>query len=432
MTVRMLAAQALSKIVFLGKSLPYVFGEFAKKLQDPRDRALLHALLFESTRWYLRLDALLKKLLDQPLQQREPDLHCLLIIGLAQLIYLDMPAYAAVAASVNAARELKRAKLTGLVNAVLRRYLRERSSLEQMLEKDPVVRYSHPRWLYEQLSVDWPEQTEEILITNNIAAPLWLRINRRRISKETYYETLARLGLAPQSSDICSDALLLSNNVDVQQLPGYQQGYFSVQDGSAQLAVDLLDLKNGQCVLDACAAPGGKTTHILERADVRLVALDCDRKRVQRMEENLQRLGLHAELRTGDAAETTTWWDGQLFDRILLDAPCSATGIIRRQPDIKLHRRREDINALVGQQMRLLQTLWPLLNPGGRLVYATCSILKSENEHQIVAFLEQTSTAYIHPEWPINWGISATEGRQNLPGRQNMDGFFYAILQKCN
>jgi len=430
-SVRALAAKALFEIVFLGKSLPSIFSKFEKKLLDLRDRSFLHALLFESCRWYIRLDALLAKLLDQPLHSRAPETHCLLVVGLTQLTYLDIPDYAVVADTVNASRHINRGKFSGLVNAVLRRYLREKFELDSAVDRVNYQHFSHPSWLVDQLSIDWPEEMEGILAANNIPAPLWLRVNQRKINTHKYYNILLDLKLNPQFYNDYPDALLLANNIDIQALPGYAEGWFSVQDGAAQIAVDLLDLKDGQRILDACAAPGGKSSHILERATVSLLALDFDAKRLSRMQQNLMRLGLQAELKCVDASEPETWWNGQPFDRILLDAPCSATGIIYLQPDIKLQRHYQDIDKLTKKQNILLKTLWPLLKPGGRLVYATCSVLKEENERQINRFLQETPGANPQTEWPVLWGIYAGVGRQNLPATKMMDGFFYAILEKA-
>jgi 16S rRNA (cytosine967-C5)-methyltransferase len=275
---------------------------------------------------------------------------------------------------------------------------------------------------------DWPEQTESILAANNAPAPLWLRVNRRRVARADFAAQLAAAGIACTVSDAARDALILETSRDVTALPGYAQGAFSVQDGAAQQAARLLEPRDGQRVLDACAAPGGKSAHILESAAVELTALDSDARRLPRLRENLQRLGLSADVRTGDAADPAGWWDGRPFDRILVDAPCSATGIIRRQPDVKLHRRATDIPVLAGTQARLLDALWPLLRSGGRLVYATCSLLADENARQIDAFLARHADAHaVRPALP--WR-AAGAGAQNLPGESGMDGFFYAVLEK--
>ena len=426
---RALAAQALASVV-AGQSLRAAFAALSTKLHDARDRALLSSLLHEGARWWLRFDAALGSLLERPLRERESDIHALLVLGLVQLEIMGLSDYAAVAATVEATRALHKPAFAGLVNAVLRRWLRERETRRVELDRDAVTRTAHPRWLIERFDADWPEQAEAILTVNNAPASLWLRVNRRRAMRADFAAQLAEQGVVCRVPDDAPDALLLDASRDVTVLPGYAQGLFSVQDGAAQQAARLLDLHDGQHVLDACAAPGGKSAHILETADVELTALDSDARRLPRLRENLTRLGLTAEVRVGDAADPHAWWDGCPFDRILVDAPCSATGIIRRQPDVKLHRRATDIPALAAIQSRLLQALWPLLRSGGRLVYATCSLLADENARQIDAFLARHADACaIAPALP--WHAVGV-GVQNLPGESGMDGFFYAVLEKHN
>ncbi len=429
-SVRAAAARGLKRVVFDGVSLRQVLADCSTALNDARDRALLHAILFDCSRWYLRLKALLQHLMEQSLERREPQVHCLLITGLAQLQYLGLPDYAAVDATVAAVRELKRPHLAGLVNAILRRYQREADTLNALLDNDLVTRYSLPRWLTDWVQTDWPEEAPAVFTATNTPAPLMLRVNRRVTTLDACRKTLAEAKFDAKPHPSCADALVLESSTDVTRLPGYEQGAFSIQDGAAQLSADLLNLQPGLRVLDACAAPGGKACHILERADVDLLALDRDKARLPRIAQNLRRLNLHAELRAADASKPETWWDGQPFDRILLDAPCSATGIIRRQPDIKLHRRKDDLAALTAEQTRLLNALWPLLKRGGRLVYATCSILRCENENQIDAFLARNGDAFARDECPASWGRAAGVGRQNLPGELQMDGFFYAVVDK--
>ncbi len=426
---RALAAQALADIV-AGTSLRPAFAAAAAKLRDPRDRALLSSLLHVGARWWLRFDAALNAMLERPLRDRDLAVHALLVLGLVQIEILRVPEYAAVAASVDAVRALRRPAFAGLVNALLRRWLRERERINVQLDTDAVSRSAHPRWLLDALNADWPDAATAILAANNAEAPLWLRVNRRRGTRVELAARLSAAGIASEASVALPDALMLAHSADVVQLPGYAEGLFSVQDGAAQFAPVLLDARAGMRVLDACAAPGGKAAHLLEGADIELLALDRDAQRLPRLRENLARLGLHADIRAGDAAEPRDWWDGRAFDRILLDAPCSASGIIRRQPDIKLHRRATDIEAMATTQARLLDVLWPLLKPGGRLVYATCSVFAAENARQVAAFLAGHADA--RPlSLPLIWH-AAGDGAQNLPGEGGMDGFFYAILQKYN
>jgi len=426
---RALAAQALAAVV-AGQSLRAAAVEFSTGFADARERALMSALLHEGARWWLRFDAALDAMLERPLRERDLDIRALLVLGLVQLEIMGLSDYAAVAATVEATRALRKPALAGLVNALLRRWLRERETRRGDLDRDTATRTAHPRWLIEKLQADWPGDVDSILAANNTLAPLWLRVNRRRIARAEFAAQLAQSGVAAAASAHAPDALILDSSRDVTALPGYAQGFFSVQDGAAQQAAGLLGLRAGQRVLDACAAPGGKSAHILETADVELTALDADARRLPRLRENLQRLGLSADVRAGDAAHPGDWWDGKPYDRILVDAPCSATGIIRRQPDVKLHRRADDISTLAGTQARLLDALWPMLRGGGRLVYATCSMLADENASRIEAFLARHADARaIAPALP--WR-AAGAGVQNLPGESGMDGFFYAIVAKDN
>ena len=429
--VRAVAAAALDRIVRRGESLRIAFAEAATSLADARDRALLSALLHAGCRWWLRYDGALDRLLPRPLRGREPQLHALLVLGLVQLAVLGLPPYAAVAATVEAARALRRPQHANLVNAVLRRWLREGATLAAALDADVVTRHAQPRWLVEALRADWGDAAEAVLAANNVEPALVLRVNRRRAEPEALAARWRGLGLEVDALPHLPDALSLPRSTDVTRLPGYAEGEFSVQDGAAQLAADLLDLAPGQRVLDACAAPGGKAAHMLERAAVELLALDADARRLPRVHENLARLGLVATVRAGDAAQPRDWWDGRPFARILLDAPCSASGILRRQPDVRLHRRPGDLDALGATQARLLDALWPLLAPGGRLVYATCSVFNRENAALIDAFLSRHADARACPQAVPEWfGRRSGAGRQNLPGDGGMDGFFYAVVDK--
>jgi 16S rRNA (cytosine967-C5)-methyltransferase len=423
------AARALAAVVFDGVSLRAALAAATPRFADARDRALLSASMFAATRWWLRLDAALAALLEKPLPPKAREVRALLVVGLAQISVLAQPDYAVVASCVDAVRALGHANYAGLVNALLRRFARERGTLDASLDGDAVTRSAHPRWLIDALGRDWPDDLDAILEANNREAPLTLRVNRHRADRTSMLQRLAEANVGARAHDDLADAIVLEESGDVTRLPGYADGLFSVQDGAAQRVADLLDLGERQRVLDACAAPGGKTAHILERADVDLVALDRDAARLPRITENLARLGLRADVRQGDAAEPKTWWDGRPFERILLDAPCSATGIIRRQPDVKLHRRAADIAKLAAVQGRLLDALWPMLAPGGRLVYATCSVLRAENEAVLAQFRGACADAHC-VEVPAAFGRAAGDGRQNLPGTGGMDGFYYAIVEK--
>ncbi len=428
------AARALARVVFDGVSLRAVMAESTPRFADSRDRALLSASLFAATRWWLRLDAALAMLIEKPLPPKAREVRALLVLAIAQIAVMDMPDYAVVASSVDAVRALGHPRHGGLVNAVLRRFLRERADIEAMLDRDEVTRSAHPRWLIDALRRDWPSDVDAILDANNREAALTLRVNRRRSDTANLLERLRAGGIAADAHADVADAIVLERSSDVTQLPGYAEGLFSVQDVAAQRVVELLDLAKGQRVLDACAAPGGKSAHILERAELDLVALDRDAARLPRIGETLARLGLAADVRCGDAAAPSSWWDGRPFDRILLDAPCSRATrhFIRRQPDIRLHRRAADIAGLAAVQKRLLLALWPLLAPGGRLVYATCSVLRAENEAVLAAFRAECADAQ---SVPVPDAYGRPSGRRRSPepaGRKRaaMDGFYYAALTK--
>ncbi|MBS0431002.1 MAG: 16S rRNA (cytosine(967)-C(5))-methyltransferase RsmB [Proteobacteria bacterium] len=426
---RAVAAQVLAAVALEGVSLREALAPAQAGIADARDRALLTALANEGARWWLRFDPALEVLLQRPLREREPALHALLVIGLVQIEILQIPPHAAVAATVDAARALRRAPFANLVNAVLRRWLRERESLNAGLDRDAATRTAHPAWLIGSMRRDWPEQVDSILAAGNAPSPPMLRANRRRATREELVAELASHGVDAESSPWLGDALIPAQYAGFARLPAFRDGRISVQDGAAQLAADLLDAREGMRVLDACAAPGGKACHLLERAEIDLLALERDPDRIERVRENLQRLGLQCELRIADAGEPSKWWDQRPFDRILLDAPCSATGVIRRHPDIKLHRRAGDIAALARGQSRLLRALWPLLESGGRLLYATCSILREENEQVIAAFLREHGDAQAMG-FALDFGHAVGAGRQILPGEGGLDGMYYAAIEK--
>lgn len=425
---RALAAQALADIALRGVSLREALDQRAPKLRDPRDRALLTALLSDGARWWLRFDAALDRLLDKPLRRKEPEVHALLVLGLVQLEILQLQDYAAVAATVEATRALNRPRLAGLANAVLRRWQRERTRLLAELDAQPPTRYAMPPWLVQAITADWPEQAAAVLADSDREPPLMLRANRRRTSRDALIEQLRAAGYSADAHPWLADGVVLPHSSDVTRMPGFAQGLFAVQDGAAQVSADLADVRDGQRVLDACAAPGGKACHLLERADIALTAVEFDAARAARIRQNLERLGLQAELRIGDAAEPSAWWDGKPFDRILIDAPCSATGVLRRRPDVRLHRRASDIAALVAQQQRMLAALWPLLAPGGKLVYVTCSLLRAENEAVIASFLAGRDDVHVAPV-SLPAGQAAAVGWQILPGDGDLDGMYYAVLE---
>lgn len=429
-SVRALAAEALAEIALQGHSLRDVADRALPRLPDPRDRALLTALLNDGARWWPRFDAALDRLLDKPIRRNEPVVHALLVTGLVQLEVLELPGYAAVAATVEAVRELRRPRLAGMVNAVLRRWQREREALNASLDASPATRHAHPTWLAKAIARDWPAQADAVLAAANREPPLMLRVNRRRAERADVLRELVEAGQQAEAHPWLADGVVLPHSTDVTRLPGFAQGRFAVQDGAAQVPADLLDLHDGQCVLDACAAPGGKACHALERADIRLLAVEAEEKRVPRIRQNLERLGLQAAIAVADAGDTSAWWDGQPFDRVLIDAPCSATGVIRRRPDVRLHRRAADLDPLVSEQARILEACWQALAPGGRLVYVTCSLLRRENEGVVAPFVAAHDDATVVPvELPV--GQAAAVGWQILPGDGDLDGMYFAVLRKA-
>ena len=395
---------------------------------EDQDRRFLQALCFTCMRQYHRLDFMLSQLLHKPIKDGE--IHALALLGLTQLCYMDVRPHAAVSETVAGAGRKRWAK--SLLNALLRNFLRRRQELETAADLDDVASVSHPRWLGRRIEHAWPRQAPDIFTANNSQAPMVLRVNLSQYQRDDYLNLLESSGMPAQPLAHVPSAIVLERPVGVKELPGFANGWVSVQDGAAQLAAPLLNVEEGMRVLDVCAAPGGKTVHILETCSEvgKLVALDISQSRLDRVQENLDRFGDHAvQMICADARDAMTWWDGRCFDRILLDAPCSATGVIRRHPDIKLLRQDRDIEALAKTQFEILEAVWPLLSVGGILLYATCSLLPEENEQQIQAFTSLHRDARVLPI-EADWGVSMARGRQILPGK--MDGFYYSRLEKCS
>ncbi|UST69369.1 16S rRNA (cytosine(967)-C(5))-methyltransferase RsmB [Pseudomonas moraviensis] len=430
MNPRLAAAKALAAVLSGKASLNSSLPTQLDKVED-RDRGFTQDLAFGTARWQPRLSALAEKLLQKPFKAADADVEALLLVGLYQLLYTRVPAHAAIGETVGCADKLKKPWAKGLLNAVLRNAQRESETIFAELERDPVVRTAHPRWLQKSLKAFWPEQWEAICAANNAHPPMILRVNRRHHSRDAYLALLGEAGIAATPCVYSRDGIVLEAAADVRSLPGFAEGWISVQDEAAQLAADLLDLAPGQRVLDACCAPGGKTCHILEAepALAGVVAVDLEAKRLVRVKENLERLGLNAELIAADGRDIDKWWDGKPFQRILLDAPCSATGVIRRHPDIKLTRQPDDIVALAQLQGELLDAMWKTLEVGGILVYATCSTLPTENTEVIAAFLERTPGAR-ELDLATAAGIKQPHGRQLLAQQGGHDGFYYAKLIK--
>ena len=424
---RAAAAQVIGDVIFgtsLNQALP-------RRLQQVagRDRALLQQLCYGTLRQQPRLQPVLDQLLSKPLRDKDRDVLGLLLCGLYQLEGMRTPDHAAVAATVDATRALKKPWAKGVTNAVLRGFLRERELL--LANLDEAAAASHPDWLFEALQRQWPREAAAILAANNQQPPMTLRVNLRRSDRESYLQKLQAAGVDAAPGLLSPAAIYLAQPCDVSELPGFEQGEVSVQDEAAQLAAPLLQAGVGQRVLDACAAPGGKSCHLLElEPGLReLVAMDVDESRLGRVGENLQRLDLQARLLVADAAHPAGALAADLFDRILVDAPCSATGVIRRHPDIKLLRRPEDILSLAAKQRQILQGLWPLLSPGGQLLYVTCSVLEEENSRVVESFIDSTDDATV-TGLDVAWGQQAGCGRQLLPAAGGPDGLFFALLQK--
>jgi 16S rRNA (cytosine967-C5)-methyltransferase len=433
--IRAQAALLLMQVADEGRSLDALL---ENRSDAPQERGLLRSLSYGSVRWYWRLLEVLTRLCSQPPKDLQPEVRALALVGLYQLLHTDIAAHAAVAETVEAARSLNLNRATGLLNAILRRCQREADAITSSVDASLAARTAHPQWLVSQLQQDWPDQAESILTANNEHPPFWLRVNTRHLTRDKYRQLLAAQGIHAEISNHAPEALLLPHAVEVTSLPGFSDGWVSVQDAAAQLAAHLVAAAAGQRVLDACAAPGGKTCHLLELQPQlkEMVAIDISAPRLRRVYGNLKRLGLEATLMTGDAGDPDSWWNGRLFERILVDAPCSATGVIRRHPDIKLLRRASDIRNMAETQQQLLHVLWPMLAPGGRMVYASCSALKAENEQNILAFLAQHSDARDVTRQAIQGlGFTAadalsTTGLVIQAGQEGMDGFYYACLHK--
>lgn len=431
MDARTAAVAALIEVFAAGRSLGASLPPLLRRVADPRERALAQDLCYGVLRWWPRLEAIAAALMSKPLKERDADIHCVILAALYQLLYTRVPPHAAVAEAVKLTAGLGKPWARALVNAVLRRFLRERAQVLAAVDRDEAAALAHPRWLLDLFKTSWPAEWERIARAGNERPPMTLRVNLRRGGRDEYLRELAAAGIVASVPPHGAAAVMLEQPLDVERLPGFCDGRVSVQDAAAQLAAEVLAARPGERVLDACAAPGGKTAHILELQPglATLVAVDRDPGRLQRVRDNLERLGLAATLLCADAAVPETWWDGQTFDRILLDAPCTGTGVLRRHPDIKRLRRAADIASLAAQQERLLEAAWHLLRPGGMLLYSTCSIIHGENDGQIARFLHRHADAR-ERRLEARWGRALPAGRQILPGEDGMDGFYYACLDK--
>lgn len=427
--LRLTASQIINDVTE-GRSLSDCLNAVLPAIKDGRDRALLQAICYGVCRFYTRLDVILSHLLKTPMQAKDGDVHALLLVGLYQLMAMRIPEYAAVTETVNATEKLKKTWSRGFVNAILREYLRQRESIEKEIQTDEEALYAHPEWWIDALKTAWPDQWQAILEANNQHPPFSLRVNQQRITREKYLEKLQQADHVAKIIPETTNGIILDAPIAAESLPGFSAGEISVQDGAAQLSAELLNLAPQQRVLDACAAPGGKLMHMLEVVpDLSIIAVEKEATRMQSIKENLARLQMNAECIHRDAKSIRDWWDGELFDRILLDAPCSASGVVRRHPDIKLLRYPSDIGAFAQEQVKLLTSLWKTLKPDGLFLYATCSIFPEENVQVVQSFLAAHADA-VEEKIVADWGIVCAVGRQILPGMHEMDGFYYALLRK--
>ncbi len=424
---RAAAARCLAKI-HNGSSLSQQLPIFEQQVTE-KDRGLYRQLCYGVLRFYPKLNGIATLLIQKPLKDKDRDVQMLILIGVYQLREMRIPDHAAVSTTVSATKSLKKHWAKGFVNGVLRQWQRNEQDL--LTKLTAAEHQSHPQWLHDELVKAWPDHAAAIESANNQHPPMCLRVNYQRSSTDDYLQQLSANGIEASRCDFAEQGIRLTNPVSVEQLPQFSEGWVSVQDEAPQLSATLMTLAAGQRVLDACCAPGGKTCHLLELQPQleQLVALDIDQQRLQKVEQNLERLQLHASLINGDASEPLSWWDNQPFDRILLDAPCSATGVIRRNPDIKLHRQPSDIVKLAQLQRKILDALWQTLKPNGRLVYATCSVLPEENEKVVASFCEQQKDAR-HVVIDALWGIARPYGRQLFPQDEGHDGFYYAVIEK--
>ena len=432
---RFVALSILQQVLIRGRSLS-TCRSYTDSL-DSRERSFVMELVNGVLRWRWKLERILSCLLKKPLKQKDQDVQVLLMIALYELTELSSAEYAVVNEAVQLSRDTGKSWASGLTNGVLRSFIRDKENILSKAGKEELADYSHPVWLIELLKKDWPDQWQSILRSNNVRPPLWLRINQIQNDAVTYRKLLDDVAEST-THPYARQALKLESGVDVRLLPGFEQGMLSVQDAGAQLAAEVLDVRPGIRVLDLCAAPGGKTCHLLEMETQikKLVAVEIEEDRMQRVRENIDRLQLNKskteiELIVGDSCNATQWWDGERFDRILVDAPCSATGVIRRHPDIKSLRREQDLESLVETQQRILQQAVQMLMPDGLLLYVTCSVLKRENEGQIETLLSNRDDV-IEEIIDAQWGTKRTHGRQLLvdDGDNDTDGFYYACLRK--
>lgn len=431
MSPRLIATFIIKRVVEEKITLSVVLSDNTSFIQAGNDKALIQEFCYGTLRWYIQLEYLINLLLDKDIRKKDSSVKYLLLLGLYQLMHMRIPDHAVISETVETCKELDKEWAKGLVNAVLRRYQREAENLKRGFISRPDIETAHHEWLLKQIKQDWPEHWRQILDANNKKPPMFLRVNRQKINRDDYFVLLKNKGILSTKTPYSDQGLQLAEPVDVSLLPGFESGLVSVQELAAQFSAELLDLKPGQYVLDACAAPGSKSAHIMEtEPDIKkLIVVEKDKSRAEKLLGTLTRLGFRPIIKINDVIEADAWWDGQLFDRILLDTPCSATGVIRRHPDIKLLRTPDEVKRVNALQHKILTSVWQLLNSGGMLLYVTCSILKQENADVIKQFIDNNNDCVLKT---INttWGIDTGYGKQIITGENDMDGFFYSCLKK--
>ena len=427
-SVRLIAIRIIESILLNKGSLST---QLARKQADVKAEHVpqLKEICFGVSRYYPQLNSFALHMLDKPFQEKDFDVYAAILVALYQIEYMDTPEHAAVNEAVESAKLIGKPWAGKLVNAILRRYLREAVDIKAVLKDMPSVAHSHPKWILKRFKKHWGNSFEQIVAANNARPPMCLRVNLSRVSRETQMQKLSQQGIESEEGVFSESAIYLKQAASVQSLPGFFDGDMSVQDEAAQLSASILSVKEGEKVLDACAAPGGKTGHLLESADIHLTAIELEPWRLSKIEENLERLGFNAELICADSGDLDTWWDNVAFDKILLDVPCSATGVIRRNPDIKVNRKPADIDELISIQKALINNIWLTLKPGGKLLYATCSVMPEENEHQMAEFLSLTPDAK-EIQLDVEWGQKVSHGIQLLPKQNSHDGFYYCLIEK--
>lgn len=427
-SVRLVAIRVLESILLNKGSLST---QLARKQTEVKAEHIpqLKEICFGVSRQFPTLNSFALYMLEKPFQEKDFDIYAAILIALYQIDYMDTPEHAAVNEAVESAKLIGKPWAGKLVNAILRRYLRESDDIKAILKEMPSVAHSHPKWILKRFNKHWKNEFEQIVEANNARPPMCLRVNLSRVSRETQIEKLSEVGIESEKGEFSESAIYLKQAIAVQALPKFFDGQMSVQDEAAQLSASILAVKDGEKVLDACAAPGGKTGHLLESAKIDLTAIELEPWRLAKIEENLERLSLNAKLICADSGDLDAWWDKEPFDKILLDVPCSATGVIRRNPDIKINRKPADIDELVIIQKQLITNLWLTLKPGGKLLYATCSVMPEENEKQMADFLSETPNAH-EITLDVTWGKKVSHGIQLLPNKNSHDGFYYCLIEK--